>query len=90
MCAVTSGKYIFGNLTLYMINIMTSIFLSLNYFVNIVPANGVWFDTQEHALPKCFPGVTLKQIAFFEKCFEISLNIFLLNEDKSVQSVYQS
>lgn len=73
-----------------MINIMTSIFLSLNYFVNIVPANGVWFDTQEHALPKCFPGVTLKQIAFFEKCFEISVNLFSLNEDKSVQCFYQS
>lgn len=73
-----------------MINIMTSIFLSLNYFVNIVPSNGVWFDTQEHALPKSFPGVTLEQIAFFEKCFEISVNLFSLNEDKSVQCFYQS
>lgn len=73
-----------------MINIMTSIFLSLSCFFNIVPANGVWFETQKHALPKSFPGVTLEQSAYFEKCFEISVNIFSLNKDKSVLSVYQS
>lgn len=39
---------------------------------------------------KSFPGVTLEQIAYFEKCFEISVNIFSLNEDQSVLSVYQS
>lgn len=39
---------------------------------------------------KTFPGITLDQLVYFEKCFEINVNLFSLQEDGSAQVIYKS
>lgn len=40
--------------------------------------------------PKTFPGITLNEIIYFEKCFKTNVNVFSLNESQSAQSIYKS
>ena len=40
--------------------------------------------------PKTFKGVELSQLVYFEKCFEINVNIFRLQEDQFALPVYKS
>ena len=40
--------------------------------------------------PKTFKGVELSQLVYFEKCFEINVNIFRLQDDQSALPVYKS
>lgn len=37
-----------------------------------------------------FPGITLNQIVYFEKCFEINVNVCSLQEDGTAQVIYKS
>lgn len=45
-------------------------------------------DTNSNS--KTFPGITLDQLVYFEKCFEINVNLFSLQEDGSAQVIYKS
>lgn len=36
-----------------------------------------------------FPGITLDQIVYFEKCFEINVNVYSLQEDWTAQVIYK-
>lgn len=40
--------------------------------------------------PKSFPGITLNELVYFEKCFKINVNVFSLNESQSALSIYKS
>lgn len=40
--------------------------------------------------PKRYQGLPLDQLAYFEKCFEVNVNLFSLREDEVVMTVYKS
>ena len=57
-----------------------------------------WVHYMQHKCPnveistgtKTFKGLELSQLAYFEKCFQINVNVFRLQEDRSALSVYKS
>ena len=57
-----------------------------------------WVEYIQHKCPdntissnaRDFKGVELSQLAYFEKCFKINVNVFRLQEDQSALPVYKS
>ena len=56
----------------------------VEYMQHKCPENNISLD------PKTFKGVELSQLVYFEKCFEININIFRLQDDQSALPVYKS
>ena len=56
----------------------------VQYMQHKCPNVGISLD------PKTFKGVELSQLVYFEKCFEINVNIFRLQDDQSALPVYKS
>ena len=51
----------------------------VQYMLNKCP------DTNKDSDPKTFKGVELSQLVYFEKCFQINVNVFRLQEDQSAR-----
>ena len=56
----------------------------VQYMLNKCPNSNISSD------PKQFKGVELSQLSYFEKCFEINVNVFRLQDDLSALPVYKS
>ena len=56
----------------------------IEYIQNKCPNVSISLD------PKAFKGVELSQLAYFEKCFQINVNVYRLQEDQSAIPVYKS
>ena len=56
----------------------------VQYMQHKCPENNISLD------PKTFKGVELSQLVYFEKCFQINVNVFRLQEDQSALPVYKS
>lgn len=46
-------------------------------------------DMKINSALQSFPGITLDQIVYFEKCFEINVNVYSLQEDWTAQVIYK-
>lgn len=56
----------------------------VQYMHHKCPENNISSD------PRGFKGIELSQLAYFEKCFQINVNVFRLQEDQSALPVYKS